>query len=75
MKITEETTLAKILKVSGMEKVLVKYNLPCLGCPMAKFESENLKIGVVCKMYGIDSEGLLKELNKKLKKGDLTPTL
>ena len=66
-KITEDTTLAKILKYSEAEKTLAKYNLPCLGCPFAKLEMENLKIGEVCKMYGIDLKGLLKELNKKLR--------
>jgi len=63
-KITEDTTLAEILKYSEAEKILAKYNLPCLGCPFAKFEMENLKIGEVCKMYNIDLKNLLKELNK-----------
>jgi len=67
MEITKDTTLAEILKRSELEKILMKYNLPCLGCPFAKFEMENLKIGEVCKMYGIDIESLLKELNEKLK--------
>ncbi|MBU4298852.1 DUF1858 domain-containing protein [Patescibacteria group bacterium] len=84
--ITKDTTLAEILKRSGAEEILLKYNLPCLGCPLAKFdhspfpmgwvaqpfnkgcgEVANLKIGEVCKMYGVDLEGLLKKLNKKLK--------
>lgn len=63
-KITNETNLAEILKYQEMEKILIKYNLPCLGCPRAKFEIEKLKIGEVCQMYGIDLENLLKELNK-----------
>jgi len=63
-KITTDTTLAKILKYPEAEKILIKYNLPCLGCPFAKFEMENLKIGEVCKMYNIDLKNLLKELNK-----------
>ena len=67
-KITEDTTLAEILKIPETEKILVKYNLPCLGCPFAKIEIENLKIGQVCQMYGIEMEKLLRELNEKLKK-------
>ena len=63
-KITKDTTLAKILNYPEAEKILAKYNLPCLGCPFAKFEMENLKIGEVCKMYNIDLKNLLKELNK-----------
>ena len=57
--------MAEILKLPQAEKTLAKYNLPCLGCPMAKFEMENLKIGEICQMYGIDIEKLLKELNTR----------
>jgi len=67
-KITENTTLAEILEKPELMKILEKYNLPCLGCPFAKLEMENLKIGEVCQMYGIDLENLLKELNRGLKK-------
>lgn len=62
-KITKGSTLAEILKSKGAEKILSKYNLPCLTCPMAKFEIQNLKVGQVCKMYGINLEKLLEELN------------
>ena len=65
MKIDKNSTLKKILEKKGMEKILAKYNLPCLTCPMAKFEIENLKLGEVCRMYKIDIENLIKELNKK----------
>jgi len=67
-KITENTALVKILENSEASKILVKYNLPCLGCPMAVFEMEALKIGEVCEMYDIDLESLLEELNKNVKK-------
>jgi len=67
-KITKETTLAEILNYSNSREILAKYNLPCLTCPMARFEIENLKIGDVCQLYGIDGKKLLKELNEKLKK-------
>jgi len=66
-KITKDTTLAEILELAEAEKILAKYNLPCLGCPMAKFEMENLKIGEICKIYNINIDKLLKELNEKLK--------
>jgi len=65
-KITKDTTLVEILKNPEAEKILAKHNLPCLGCPMAKFEIENLKIGQVCELYGFDLEKLLKELNKTI---------
>jgi len=66
-KINQDTTLKEILKIEGTEEILTKYNLPCLFCPMASFEIENLKIGDVCRVYGIDSKKLLKELNEFLK--------
>jgi len=67
-KVTKETTLGEILKFSGAEKILARYHLPCLSCPFAKFEMENLKIGEICKTYGINIESLLKALNKKVEK-------
>ena len=67
-KITEDTILAEILKIPRAEKVLAKYNLPCLWCPMAKLEIKNLKIGQVCQMYEINLKNLLKELNALKKK-------
>ena len=63
-KIAKETTLAEILEKPELVKILAKYNLPCLSCPFAKMEMENLKIGEICKTYGINAEKLLKELNK-----------
>lgn len=63
-KIDENTTLEEILKMPGAEEVLGKYRLPCLTCPWAVYEIKILKIGQVAKMYGLDLESLLKELNK-----------
>jgi len=67
-KITKNTTLSEILEIKGAEKILSKYSLPCLSCPMAKFEMEKLKIGEVCETYDINLEGLLKDLNGELDK-------
>jgi hypothetical protein len=70
-KITENTSLAEILKNPKAETILSKYKIPCLHCPMARFEMQNLKIGKVAKAYGIDVKNLLKDLNGvkvKLKK-------
>lgn len=62
-KITSRTTLAKIIKNKGADKILAKNGVPCLSCPMAQFEIDELKIGDVCKMYGLNLEKILKELN------------
>ena len=63
-KITKDTTLAELLDIPGAKKILAEYNLPCLNCPFAELEMENLKIGDICKAYAIDVDNLLKELNK-----------
>ena len=65
-KITKNTILSEILADQKMAEVLAKHNLPCLSCPFAKYEMEQLKIGEVCKQYGINTEKLFKELNGNL---------
>lgn len=62
-KITSKTKLAEILKEPAAEKVLLKYNFPCLTCPFAKMEIEDLEIGKVCEIYGIDAKKVIEELN------------
>lgn len=56
--------MKKILEVRGSDEVLAKYGVPCLSCPMASLEINRLKIGEVCKMYGLNLEKILEELNK-----------
>ena len=68
MVITKDTILADILAIPDAEKVLAKYKMPCLTCPMAQLEAGKLTIGQVAKMYGIDIDNLLKELNEKKQK-------
>jgi len=65
MEVNENTTLSDILKIEGAKTMLSKYQLPCLHCPMASMEMENLKIGDICRMYGIDAKSLLEDMNKK----------
>lgn len=64
MKITEKTTLEKIMDKNGAEEILAKHGVPCVLCPMAKFELSKLKIGEVCKMYSLPIKEILKDLNK-----------
>jgi hypothetical protein len=66
-KITEKTNLSEILKNPKLVEILEKYNFPCLSCPFAKMEIENLEIGRVCQLYGIDAKKVVKELNDVLK--------
>jgi len=67
-KITEDTTLSAVLKDSKAGEVLAKYDFPCLTCPFGRDEMETLKIGDVCKMYGIDVKKLVNDLNEIYKK-------
>jgi len=64
-KITKDTALAEILEIKGVEDILSKHGVPCATCPYAKTEMDKLKIGEVCKMYGVELGELLKDLNKK----------
>lgn len=63
-RITQKTTLEKALELNGAVDVLLKHGVPCLSCPMASFEIDKLQIGEVCKMYGLNLEKILKELDK-----------
>jgi hypothetical protein len=64
-KITDKTVLGDVLNKPGASKVLAKYRVPCLGCPMAAYEMGKLKLGDIAKTYGIDMKGLLTELNQE----------
>ncbi len=68
MKITKNTTLKEILELDKAKEVLAKHNVPCITCPFARMEMENLKLEDICKNYNIKIEGLLKDLRKVQKK-------
>ncbi len=63
--IDKKTTLEEILKNEELIKVLQKYNVPCLNCPMAKIEMSKLELEQICENYNIDGEELIKELNEE----------
>ena len=62
-KITKDTMLDEIMAQESAKAILAKHKVPCLTCPMAQFEMQDLTIGNVCKMYGIDLKKLLADLN------------
>lgn len=62
-KFNSSTVLGEIFEFSGVEEVLAKHSVPCLGCPMAKMEAGDLTVGKICSMYGLDETGLLRDLN------------
>lgn len=63
MKYTKDTTLEEVLKNKKAKEVLEKHEVPCLGCPMAKFEASKLTLEEICKGYKLDLEEILEELN------------
>ncbi len=62
--ITKKSKLAEVLAINGSEEILLKFGVPCLGCPMAQYEMGMLTLEQICDAYGIDAEALVKELNK-----------
>jgi len=60
---TEESKLKDITDSKQGLKILSKHGVPCVTCPMAKFELGKLEIGQVASMYGLDLEAILKDLN------------
>lgn len=63
-KISKDITLEKILDLKSGEKILTKHGVPCVTCPMAKFEISQLKLEDVTNIYGLDLDGILTDLNK-----------
>lgn len=63
-KITKDTNLTEVLKIKKAQEILEKFKIPCLSCPMARYEIQDLKIGEICEKYEIDLKKLLKELNE-----------
>ncbi|MFA7253245.1 MAG: hypothetical protein WC107_01680 [Patescibacteria group bacterium] len=63
MKVTSKTTLRDILALKKGSQVLQENGVPCLSCPMAALELNTLTIGEICRMYQLDLEKILKELN------------
>jgi len=62
-KFTKDTVLSEVLGNKKTGEVLAKYNVPCLTCPFASMEMNQLTLGQVCDMYKIDLKSLLKDLN------------
>lgn len=65
MKITKDSTIEEILCHPRGSKVLSKYKVPCLSCPMAAGELSYLKIDEVARIYDLDLAAILKEINNE----------
>ena len=61
MKITKEMSITEIIEhYPQAHGVFMKYNLGCIGCIAARFET--LEDGLIA--HGINVEDFLKEINK-----------
>ena len=69
MKVDRHTKLEN-KKLKGMKKILTNHRVPCVTCPLAKVEMDNLEIGYICSMYGLNEKELLLNINKILKHKD-----
>lgn len=59
--ITQDMTIEDVLrKYPGANEVFLKYGLDCSGCQIAEYES----IGHAARVYGINLEALVKDLNE-----------
>ncbi len=46
---------------------MAKYEVPCLGCPMAAMEMKDLKIKEIADKYDLDLKSILDDLNHENK--------
>ena len=67
-KYNKNSTLAEILENPKNRKILEKFNVPCLTCPFAQMEMNSLTLEQITKLYQIDLEKLLQELNRNSEK-------
>ncbi|HAJ95865.1 MAG TPA: disulfide oxidoreductase [Actinobacteria bacterium] len=63
-KYTADSKLEEVLKTPETSAIIDKFQLPCLHCAMAAYEAKILTLGQIAKTYGIDLDGMLKELNE-----------
>lgn len=61
---TKESTYQEVIAKERAHEILAKHGVPCVSCPMAKYEMGKLKLGDISEMYGIDLKALLDDLNK-----------
>ncbi|MDI6730706.1 MAG: hypothetical protein QMD06_04115 [Candidatus Altarchaeum sp.] len=61
---TKESTYQEVIVKKESYEILAKHGVPCVFCPMAKYEMEKLNLEDISEMYGIDLKALLDDLNK-----------
>jgi hybrid cluster-associated redox disulfide protein len=61
--VTGQTLIGELLKINtGVIPILMEAGMHCVGCPSSQGES----IEEACMVHGIDSDGLVKQLNEFL---------
>ena len=61
-KIDKNTKLLDLLDNPKLVEVLQQHNLPCLFCPFARFEAQDLTLAQICQTYDLDIISLVKDL-------------
>ncbi len=64
IKINKNSLLTDIMKKPGAERILAEHGVPCLNCPHAALEMEELRIGEIAKIYRLNINKILGDLNK-----------
>ena len=64
MKFSKNSKLSEIIVDQNNNNILHENGVPCVSCPMAKFEMDSLEIGQICERYGLDLQKILDDLNK-----------
>lgn len=62
-KFTKKTKLEQVLARDETKEILLKHKVPCVTCPFAQAEMDQITLEAIGDMYGIDLEKLIKDLN------------
>lgn len=64
MDVDKDTKLGEILEKQEAAKVLAQNKVPCLGCPMANIEMDQITLAQICEAYGLDYEKIKEDLKE-----------
>ena len=64
MDINKDTSLGEVLQNRKAAEILSKHRLPCMGCPMANIEMDEITLAQICEAYGLDYEEIKEDLKE-----------
>lgn len=62
--ITPQTTLEEVLQHPQGKQLLEKFRFPCLTCPLARLEMDQLTLQEIARNYNLDLDGFLAAINQ-----------